>query len=83
MTAILYLNPEDWDAQTDGGQLRCFLDAEATDETGEQASHIDIEPKLGRLVLFWSRRMLHEVRPATRTRSALSLWILGNTDATE
>jgi hypothetical protein len=37
---------------------------------------VDIAPRAGRLVLFRSDALLHEVRPALRHRYALSLWIL-------
>ena len=64
-----------------GGSLRCYLGADPQDEDGDSCkSPQDIHPIGGRLVLFKSREMLHEVRPVhgNRTRRyALSIWILG------
>ena len=39
------------------------------------ASHTDVAPLQGRLVLFDSRRLAHQVLPSYRTRWALSAWI--------
>ena len=65
VTAILYLNP-DWE-EAHGGCLRVRLE----DEKGE----VDIAPAWGRVVLFDSRRITHEVRPARHGRWALTAWI--------
>lgn len=65
VTAILYLN-SDWDAEQHGGQLRLHH---------ADGSITDVEPQAGRLVLFDSRWLEHEVRPAWRRRWALSAWI--------
>ena len=64
LTVILYLN-ERWD----GGQLRTY----GSDGTPSA----DIDPKLGRLVLFRSDRVQHEVLPSWRDRIALTFWIAG------
>jgi hypothetical protein len=49
---------------TDNGELILFLGAGPTDTTGASASHtVRIAPLGGRMVLFDSRRILHEVRP--------------------
>ena len=77
ITGILYLNEHDWDPERDGGILRCFVGANADDTTGSTASRVlDIVPAGGRLVLFDSRALLHEVRPSYRRRAALSVWLL-------
>jgi len=65
VSCVLYLN-EDW-RDTDGGQLRLYLDA-ADD------SHTDILPRGGTLVTFLSDRFYHEVLPATRERLSLTGW---------
>ena len=65
VTAILYLNP-DWE-EAHGGCLRVHLE----DEKGE----VDVAPAWGRVVLFDSRRITHEVRPASFGRWALTAWI--------
>eukprot|EP01043_Picozoa_sp_COSAG02_P058232 COSAG02_NODE_7213_length_3115_cov_2.587202_4_plen_459_part_00 len=82
ITAILYLNlGQDTDPwpEENGGALRCYLGAEASDKDGTTATEVlDIAPIGGRLVLFKSREILHEVRPTfvTAGRYALSCWLL-------
>lgn len=82
ITAILYLNlGQDTDSwpEDNGGALRCFLGAEPSDKDGTTATEVlDIAPVGGRLVLFKSREILHEVRPtfAAAGRYALSCWLL-------
>ena len=63
LTAIVYLNPNY--SVAEGGQLRLHL-----------ASGIsDVEPRLGRLVLFWSdKRVPHEVMPSMKQRYACTMW---------
>lgn len=63
VSAVLYLN-QDWQAEQ-GGALRLYLDQEQT---------LDIAPLTGRLVLFMSDRMPHEVLPATHERLSLTGW---------
>ncbi len=65
VTAILYLNGK-WTA-ADGGCLRVH-----TSETPR-----DIEPRGGRLVVFLSDRVLHEVLPGHVVRSAATAWFHG------
>ena len=63
LTAILYCN-SDWDLPEDGGALRCFLGAQANDDIGVTATCVrDISPQGGRLVLFDSQKILHQVLP--------------------
>ena len=61
VTAIVYLNPG-W-TPADGGQLRI----------GEH----DLEPIAGRLVVFLSERVEHEVLPAHAPRYAVTAWCYG------
>jgi SM-20-related protein len=65
VTAILYLN-EEWKAG-DGGCLRVHT-------TGKPR---DIEPRGGRLVVFLSDRVLHEVLPGRAVRHAATAWFRG------
>jgi SM-20-related protein len=65
ITAILYLNRK-WSA-ADGGCLRVH-----TSDTPR-----DIEPRGGRLVVFLSDRVLHEVRPSRVVRQAATAWFHG------
>lgn len=64
VTAILYLNP-DWRPEQ-GGQLRIH---------GPWAR--DVEPRAGRLALFLSDRVEHEVLPAFAPRFAATAWYYG------
>lgn len=93
-TAILYLNVspssdscdevdgnvvEEWSISRDGGALRCFVGADASDSTGDTATEvIEVAPVGGRMVLFQSRELLHAVQPTRRTRLALTAWIFSN-----
>ncbi|WP_430407005.1 2OG-Fe(II) oxygenase [Fluviicola sp.] len=62
---VLYLN-EDWKKE-DGGLLSLYPKA------GQQ---IDISPLGGRMVLFRSDEMEHEVNPSlTRTRNSIAGWL--------
>ncbi len=63
VTCIAYLN-RDWKVE-EGGQLRLYLNEETT---------LDVQPEMGRLVVFLSDRFFHEVLPAQRLRFALSGW---------
>jgi SM-20-related protein len=65
VTAILYLN-RSWRA-ADGGCLRVHTSDEPR----------DIEPRGGRLVVFLSDRVLHEVLPGRVTRHAATAWFRG------
>lgn len=81
LTAILYLNPSDWDNApgADGGSLKCYLGAEQSDVDGSTATSVlRVCPQGGTLVLFDSRYLLHEVEPSHRDRLALTLWVVGD-----
>jgi SM-20-related protein len=64
LSVILYLNP-DW-KEEQGGQLRMYL----SDRTK------DFLPITGRLVIFRSDEIEHEVLPATRERLSITGWML-------
>ena len=73
LTCILYLNPDY--AKGDGGELRLVLDENET---------LDLDPRGGRLVVFWSDEIPHEVLPCAPGKStedsnydryALTVWI--------
>lgn len=64
VTAIVYLN-EAWRPEH-GGQLRLHVEPP-----------VDVEPVLGRLVVFLSDRIEHEVLPAHAERFALTAWYYG------
>mmetsp|Transcript_133195 Transcript_133195/g.371287 ORF Transcript_133195/g.371287 Transcript_133195/m.371287 type:complete len:415 (-) Transcript_133195:57-1301(-) len=83
ITAIYYANTT-WGSE-DGGQLRMFkrLPNPFQIEKGEEPSREkyeveeEIEPLGGRLLLFRSRDMPHEVLACRRKRFAISLWLSG------
>lgn len=76
LTCILYLNP---DYVNEGGELRLVL--------GDTANHdgtnvFDLKPQGGRIVMFWSDEIPHEVLPCAPLeenekydRYALTVWI--------
>ena len=66
LSSVLYLN-EAW-ADDDGGELLIYPDASAPD------SAMRVSPKPGRLVMFLSEDMPHEVLPAHRDRYSIAGW---------
>jgi len=66
VTAILYCNPQ-WEIRH-GGLLQMRL----ADHDG--GGVVDIEPKGGRLLMFLSGCMMHEVLPSHATRLAITSW---------
>ncbi|MEY2994699.1 MAG: hypothetical protein RL357_1634 [Pseudomonadota bacterium] len=66
LSSVLYLN-ESWDEQ-DGGELVIY-----TPEHPEQVAQT-VVPKPGRLVLFLSEGVAHEVLPARRDRYSIAGW---------
>ena len=67
LTVILYLNEEDW-SPDDGGELQY--------KVGEDK--FKVIPSGGTVVVFDSRKVLHEVLPTTRNRYAMTLWLVSN-----
>lgn len=65
-TCIAYLNP-DWIAEH-GGYFRAYRGAEVNDD------FVEIAPTLGRVVVFDSSAILHEVRPSFANRFAMTVW---------
>ena len=65
LTCVYYLN-KDWPDDA-GGALRLY-------RPGAKRVGLDVKPELGKLVLFWSRLVEHEVMPAFRDRWAISMW---------
>lgn len=88
ITAIFYPN-KSWCSENEG-QLRMFKrqlnpyqlakaenQVDGAAESGPDEEEEKIEPRGGRLVLFRSRDMPHEVLPCKRKRYGISLWLLG------
>jgi SM-20-related protein len=65
VSCVLYLN-EPWE-ESNGGQLRLFLDENSDDAR-------DVLPQGGVLVTFLSDRFAHEVLPARRERWSIAGW---------
>jgi SM-20-related protein len=64
LSVICYLN-NDW-KEEHGGQLRMYLPERS----------LDVLPTAGRLVIFRSDQIEHEVLPATRSRLSITGWVL-------
>ena len=67
LTMLIYPNPG-W-KEGDGGELRIHTRA----ETGP--AHVDVTPTPGKVVVFLSAYIEHEVLPAKRRRSAITMWL--------
>ena len=68
VTLILYLN-ESW-TEADGGQLRMYFPQEEGSERVE-----DVLPLGGRLVVFLSEEIPHEVLPTQKERISITGWL--------
>lgn len=81
ITALVYLNP-DWEPG-DGGCLRAYVPSARAPvvDPGAHEAIWDIDPKGGRLLLFQSDMLPHEVLPAASTRFSLTVWMYGTVDA--
>jgi 2OG-Fe(II) oxygenase superfamily len=61
LTCILYLNPDYESERGDGGELRLVLGKDGA--PGDETKLVDLTPEGGRMVLFWSDEIPHEVLP--------------------
>jgi hypothetical protein len=64
LTVLCYLNPTKW-KESDGGHLRIHP---------EGGGAFDIAPEGGRLVMFFSDKIEHEVRPTYGERYSFTMW---------
>jgi len=85
LTVLAYLNDSAWNEES-AGALRLYKDLEPEgkvvcreahdgDGAGRYGDFVDVLPAGGRIVAFLSRRVWHEVRPAERSRYAMTLWV--------
>ena len=74
-TVIAYLNP-DWEASR-GGRFRAYRPGVAAD-AASPSDFVDVDPILGRVVVFDARTLLHEVRPSFHDRYAVTAWTRGS-----
>lgn len=66
LTLLIYLNPG-WTVDK-GGNLRI------TDKNINENSSVDVLPVAGRLAMFFSSEIIHEVRPCFDDRHAITIW---------
>jgi hypothetical protein len=71
LTAILYLNDDEWDSRRDGGQLLL---------APWPRRSIEIEPRGDRLAIFASADMAHRVMPSRAPRYCLTMWLWAAND---
>ena len=69
LSMVLYLNDEDWKDEF-GGQLRLFLPKENGSE-----EILDIQPLAGRLAIFDSKTIPHEVLKVNKPRYSITGWL--------
>eukprot|EP00873_Tetraselmis_striata_P043355 jgi/Tetstr1/463619/TSEL_008481.t1 len=93
LTVLLYLNPG-WEAAS-GGALRLWplqtghvqgsliTTAAQTLSRGEGAEPVDLLPVAGRLAMFYSDRVLHEVLPTHKLRHAVTQWYYDRVERAE
>ena len=68
LSMVCYLNIEDWKPEY-GGELTIYID-----ENGSEKA-IDIYPVQGRMVVFESQVLEHEVKPVKRERLSITGWL--------
>lgn len=68
LSMVCYLNGSDWKTE-DGGELVLYIN-----ESGAELSK-KIEPLSGRMVIFESQVLEHEVKPAKRDRLSITGWL--------
>lgn len=68
LSMVCYLNDEDWKPEY-GGELAIYLDENGVEKT------IDIYPLQGRMVVFESQVLEHEVKPVKQERMSITGWL--------
>ncbi|WP_334125342.1 2OG-Fe(II) oxygenase [Empedobacter brevis] len=69
LSIVLYLNDEQWKDEF-GGQLTLFLPSEDKEE-----KELDILPLAGRMAVFDSKTIPHEVKTVNRPRYSITGWL--------
>ena len=70
---LVYLNPK-WD-ESNGGALRITSPEPSSSSLSSDAEMVDVYPIAGRVVLFYSSQVPHEVLPVIgNERHALTIW---------
>lgn len=79
VSLLLYLNEDGWDGDKDGGILRAYIPPKKKTNSGSDgANQQDVVPEGGKLVLFDSKTVEHEVLPTTKERWAVVGWFLSD-----
>ncbi|MCO6147318.1 2OG-Fe(II) oxygenase [Flavobacterium sp. NRK1] len=68
LSMVCYLNDEDWQPEY-GGELAIYLNENGTEKT------VNIYPLQGRMVVFESQILEHEVKPVKRERLSITGWL--------
>jgi SM-20-related protein len=68
LSLVCYLNDEDWQPEF-GGQLTLYLNSKGVEE------NLDIYPVQGRMVIFESQVLEHEVKPVKKERLSITGWL--------
>jgi SM-20-related protein len=68
LSIVCYLNDEDWQPEY-GGELAIYLNENETEKT------VNIYPLQGRMVVFESQILEHEVKPVKRERLSITGWL--------
>jgi len=68
LSMVCYLNNEDWQPEN-GGELSIYIN------TGGQEEEIKIYPFPGRVVIFESQELEHEVKPVKVPRLSITGWL--------
>ena len=79
LTVLLYLNDEGWE-EKDGGMLRVWGRDE---EDVENVIGTDVLPTGGRLAMFYSDKVSHEVTSSNRKRVAMTVWYYDSLERSE
>ena len=77
ISLLLYLNTDEW-TEKDGGILRAYIKQSAKGDTGVPIHQQDVIPTGGRLVLFDSAEVEHEVLPTNKERWAIVGWFMSD-----
>ncbi|WP_313804796.1 2OG-Fe(II) oxygenase [Flavobacterium sp.] len=68
LSMVCYLNDENWEADF-GGELTIYL------KKGNEEEAVNIIPKSGRMVIFESQLLEHEVKPVKQPRLSITGWL--------
>ncbi len=74
LSMVCYLNDEDWKPEY-GGELSIYIDENGTEREEK------IYPLQGRMVIFESRVLEHEVKPVKQERLSITGWLKSRGDA--